>query len=150
MEFRRVDELDMMSYPVGENISRNLETIDLIAELISREYRREPLNIWCRGSSGAIVAAIIAKDYIQRGGFAKVCHVKKQGEHAHSSYPHYNKEYINIMVDDFISSGDTVKAIWNSQQRYTRGLPMHSLVVTSGSQQVHEFFSNKLKLIISQ
>lgn len=138
-----------MSYPVGENLEENMPIINEMARLIQEEYDGGGINIWCRGSSGAIVGALIAAQYISSYGGAKVCHVKKDGESSHNHYPNPERDYVNIMVDDFISSGDTVKEIWESQQRFMKGAPMDMMVISSQQPSVFDWFKGKLRKIIS-
>lgn len=146
----RVPQLFRTSYPVGENISNNLPLIQIMYEEIKKLHGVEGINLWCRGSSGAIIAAIIAKEYINSGGKALICHVKKKGEHSHNGSLYFEHGSKDIIVDDFVSSGETVKAIWAKQQEVTEKRPCHCLVVSCNLPvEVSAYFADKLEVIIS-
>jgi len=137
-------------YPVGEHLSKNMPIIDEMARLLKKEYGTRSLNIWCRGSSGAIIAALVGSQYILAGGQVKVCHVKKDGENAHSSGASHNPTATNIMIDDFVSTGNTVMQIWVKQQTYTNGSPMDLLIISGNTSQLHHWAEGKFRKIISQ
>lgn len=143
--------LTMTKYPLGEFLAENMPQIHLMGRLIVQEYEQgmPDINIWCRGSSGAIVSALIANEYMAEGGKARVCHVKKQGEQAHSHYPSWTPGAINIIADDFVSSGATVMEVYDSMQRFTSGARMDLMIVTSTCDGMVEFFTGKLRKIIS-
>jgi len=102
-----------IDYPVAEHISDNLVTINNMAIKLSKLYSKKiRINLWCRGSSGAIIAAIIASKLIKKQYNTTICHVKKDGEeNHHGSYIYYISDGINIIVDDFICSGKTINII---------------------------------------
>tara|TARA_R110002073_G_scaffold144403_5_gene296514 strand:+ start:2542 stop:2988 length:447 start_codon:yes stop_codon:yes gene_type:complete len=148
MEHINDPRLTMLNYPIGENLSKNLEGIGIMSEIIQDQYQGTGLNIWCRGSSGSIIAAIIAKDYIDKGGLAKICHVKKDREYSHSDSICYEKDFINIIVDDFVCSGETIRAIYSVQQNTTKNRKVDSIIVT-GTYEGRDF-RDKIRLLISQ
>lgn len=115
-----------IKYPVGEYIQYNIEKIVSMASVIEKSFKDQYLNLWCSGSSGAIIAAIIASIVEQP---CKICHVEKAGEDAHSSYTLPDSRDINIIVDDFIRSGCTIQRI----VRYVTGVKaeIDALFVTS-------------------
>lgn len=143
----------MTRYPVGENMKYNMPIILRMAKLVIDEYKDDPetlgLNIWCRGSSGAIIATVITNEFMRTGKGVKICHIKKQGEASHTNYPAHNSYYKNIMVDDFIASGETVTAIYKEMQAITVDESMDMLIVSSTFNML-DYFDGKLRKIISQ
>lgn len=130
MEHIKLESLPMMSYPVGEFMDRNILLIEEMSKVIIDNYGGDNINLWCRGSSGAIIAALICNKFIsQTGGKCKIAHVKKEGESSHHSTPTYNSSYKNIIVDDFIASGRTVIAILQEMLNYLVQ-PKVTIVVT--------------------
>jgi len=123
-----------IEYPVGQNIVKNLPAIFDMADLILAEYSYQNIRLWCRGSSGAIIAGIISSIIISRSNFkVEVCHVKKEKEDSHSyqsiHFDSYNN-YVEIIVDDFIASGKTVEAIIEKMNSYN--IVPNCLCVTNG------------------
>ncbi len=101
-----------INYPVGDNI---LESIPKIMKMIEgfesiQEFKGKFVNLICRGSSGAIIAAFFAANLKHNN--LKIVHVKKEGESSHcTSYLHEGHNAINVIVDDFIFSGETLNTI---------------------------------------
>lgn len=103
-------------YPVGKRMDL---VITYIEEIIAT-FKRNHINldkyanviyIWCRGSSGAILAGMLA--YTFKKAPVIINHVKKEGERSHS----YNslessKGGIDIVIDDFMDTGETIFRIW--------------------------------------
>ena len=75
------------------------------------EFSFKSINIYCQGSSGAIMAAFFCAR-VQNA--CRILHVKKEGEKSHSDYSNlrpFSGDCINIIIDDFIASGRTVNRI---------------------------------------
>ena len=86
----------IQEYPVGENIKSYFDSCKEVAEIIEKEFPNKSITFWCRGSSGAMISALVC----QHLDDVNIFHVKKQNEIAHySSINHYNE--INIIIDDF-------------------------------------------------
>ena len=100
-----------MNYPVGLNIQQNIPIIKQMAKLLKLEYPKKTLVFWVRGSSGAMIAAMIS-------GFLReqeciIHYVRKSGEDSHGGSDYRNvTNAIHIIVDDFMSSGNTVRIIF--------------------------------------
>jgi hypoxanthine phosphoribosyltransferase len=109
-----------MDYPVPSNIKENMDAIMDMAETIELYYpemversNRTQVNLWCAGSSGSTIASIIATYLLSHDIDTKITYVHKQREDPHCE-PMYKAYYtINIIVDDFICSGNTVSRIYN-------------------------------------
>lgn len=107
-----------VQYPVTSAMDLTLELTNKMANIllsiIKSDKTRSHVNIWCRGSSGAVIAALIAQKLINCDLNVRICHVKKDGEDSHSSgvsYYDFNN-IINIIVDDFCATGATLNAIY--------------------------------------
>ncbi len=119
MKYIRNPELTTdLAYPVGENVTENKEKILEMIKSFSkiREFKKKFVNIICMGSSGTIIATLFAM-HLRNAN--KIIHVKKSGEWAHHKILCFNtsRNSINIIVDDFISSGDTMRRIYEETQR---------------------------------
>lgn len=102
-----------VNYPIGINMAHNLPVIQGLAKTFKKEYKsKKKINVFCMGSSGAIMAAIFAS--IVKN--VTVIHIKKDGEKSHSEYTDYSRfigeDTTNIIIDDFIGSGDTMRMIY--------------------------------------
>jgi hypothetical protein len=53
--------LECMKYPVGLRIQDNIPIIKEMAKAIKKQYPTHRINLICMGSSGAIIATIIAQ-----------------------------------------------------------------------------------------
>jgi len=99
-----------VGYPIGSNMSK---VKNLVQEYVKgfKELNLPKdleINLWCRGSSGAILAAIFAL-YMENP--VKICHIKKRGESSHCEDPESFEPGYNIVIDDFVASGETIKSI---------------------------------------
>lgn len=107
------DRHESISYPVGLHIDEAISFMDSVIRKIDtiEDFPTKGIAIWCRGSSGAILATILAQ-YFHTAGFTNVQinHVKKKGEDSHSSNLFVNHD-INIVIDDFVDSGSTIRNI---------------------------------------
>lgn len=108
------NKLKAMDYPVGETIAFNLPIINhytsIIKRLTEKQHKEKTIILYCRGSSGAIIAGIIASQLTEKKVI--VAHVKKDGESSHAGKPTYSEENtFSVIVDDIICSGDTIGEI---------------------------------------
>jgi hypothetical protein len=100
-----------VSYPVGSNVPAAIEWAKKAALMFKtiEEYKERPLNLFCRGGSGVILATLFASNLPEYR--VKVCHIKKPGELSHNDTPYIEISGVNIIIDDFIACGTTVEAI---------------------------------------
>jgi phosphoribosylpyrophosphate synthetase len=110
--------IDTICYPTGANIVDNLPRIKELAKAFKRikEFKGRSVNLICRGSSGAIIAAIFANElkYVN----TKIIHVKKAGESSHGSkVSRLINDGVNVIVDDFIGTGKTVRQTYKDVVR---------------------------------
>lgn len=109
-----------MEYPVGTRFMQNLPIIESmssnILSFIKQTYRkRYAVVIFCRGSSGSFLSAIISKDLMKAGYKVYIYHIKKEDESSHdfsTISPHvFDKQNITMIIDDFIATGNTIRSI---------------------------------------
>lgn len=109
-------------YPIGLNFSENLANMktmgDSLFMILYENYGAEipHLNLFCTGSSGAIISSIIAQKLDEKKLSYSLLHIKKDGETSHSAQVPVYSGYeftncLNIFVDDFISSGSTISKL---------------------------------------
>lgn len=129
-------KLEEMSYPVGFNMNLAMHfiksaTLHFIESFAETTYTG--IEIFCRGSSGAILSALFVaelskyKKYklpLHTGNFNHIIinHVKKENESSHSNvqYGIVNITNAVVVVDDFISSGNTLRSIYNKIKDYNK------------------------------
>ncbi len=101
-------------YPAGKNVAGLMTLAKKYADALrAHDKSHKNVNIFCRGSSGAMIAALFASHITERDPI--VVHIKKDGEYNHGgsiSLTNWHKDGINIIVDDFMSSGETVNKIY--------------------------------------
>lgn len=121
-------------YPVGENVQVAMDYIYEVTPHIKKLVGNHPINIWCSGSSGAILAAFLVKNLDNN---CNICHVKKTGETAHHGNSFYNcandrEKRVNIILDDFMRSGETIERIYSKAKEY---IPTIDILVLSNCYQ---------------
>jgi hypothetical protein len=108
---------NMYEYPVGISVQDSIEITKSIAYKLEQVFPDRHKILWCRGSSGAMLSygtAMIIPVY-------RIIHIKKEGEYAHYAGIFVNNfpvDAVNIIMDDFISTGDTVNTIWSFMEYY--------------------------------
>lgn len=119
-----VIECPPLGYPVGNDIRDAIKYAEAAAEaFISLGFGVNKINIWCRGSSGAILSALLTQALMVAGAHnsVRINHIKKPGEESHSGNSFWvYKGDINIIIDDFIQYGSTLNKIYEA---YTENLP---------------------------
>lgn len=130
-----------MSYPIGQNMAEVIgyvkSAIERFAEVypvLNKQLGLTSVNLICRGSSGAIVASTFATLAPEEWN-CNIVHVKKDGERSHANKVSCLKNHrINIIIDDFIVTGDTIANIYSAIQEATKSpfFPIHCLIVTTG------------------
>lgn len=133
----------IQEYPVGENIKSYFDSCKEVAEIIEKEFPNKSITFWCRGSSGAMISALVC----QHLGDVNIFHVKKENEISHfSSINQYNE--INIIIDDLMDSGSTVDYIY--QKMIEKKSKVHSVIMIGEIkvQKIQSLIPYKIKLII--
>ena len=131
IEFHQLSVEGCVKYPVHYNIQQNMTHINAMIEAISTHYPDKPILLWCSGSSGAMIAGIVAS----RLKNVAVSHVKKESENAHSSHVNIPSSFaenkLNFIIDDFIYSGQTVNYIYKRMREKYPFIKVDCLVVSS-------------------
>jgi len=107
-----------IGYPVGNYPANAIKYAKGAAkQFISiKEYEGLKVNVWCRGSSGAILSALFIS-CMPKPSLFKIIHIKKIGEKSHADSnliflpSKSNKVILNIIIDDFCETGETVRII---------------------------------------
>jgi len=102
-----------LEYPVSQNMLEAINFINVVTPRLKKLIGNQKLNIWCRGSSGAILAALLVNKL--KTNDCLIFHIKKEGESSHSSNNFgdltSNRKALNIVIDDFVYTGKTLQAI---------------------------------------
>lgn len=117
--------LKLIEYPVGTYISYNTPIIKNMASYIKKKFPEGTISLWCRGSSGAIIAGIISSN-LKRKVYIRYISKDNEKRHDKNNY-NYNTD-INIIVDDFICTGKTINEIINKS-----GCKKFDLLIISGN-----------------
>lgn len=113
-------DTSIIQYPVGENMDKAIQFINRVSQSILdniNEGQVRGLNVWVRGSSGAILGALLAQKFL---GIltVKVMHLKKKGERSHNGgynaglTPQEGYTVTNIILDDEVATGETINEIY--------------------------------------
>jgi len=113
-------------YPVGNHIVYNLPVINSMANGILGIKNiyfadKDGLILICRGSSGSIIAGIVANKLSTEIDDITIIHVKKENEVAHDDGNLRHgivKNQLTVIIDDFISTGNTIWKIMDETNQY--------------------------------
>lgn len=116
-----------IEYPIGANFNNVIDVATKYSDVLLQNLQENHppnknkifINIWVKGSSGAILGTLVGKDLSKFTEYVKICHIKKVGEKSHNNDPSYyqktfedTKEIVlNMIIDDFIESGYTINSI---------------------------------------
>jgi len=108
------DKLTAIDYPFGGAVVHNMKLINrLISKFTkfkSKKFPKHRTLLFCRGSSGAIVAALFAAKLL---GDTQIIYVRKRGENRHGAQNFLLQDTdLIVFVDDFICSGETMRAMY--------------------------------------
>lgn len=119
-----------LDYPVGINTPAVKEFAQAAVAAVSSNLIRifgsyiENMNLFCRGSSGAICAAMFT---CYSSINCNIVHVKKKGEKSHAnSVSEFNPEWPSVIIDDFIWSGNTMTEIYKAVSK-AAGNPFYKI-----------------------
>ncbi len=105
--------LESYDYPVFNDlnmVNRNIEWImKYLPELLDFN---DKIQLFFRGSSGLTISMYLA-DAMTKAGYkdVKLSFIRKENESSHSSNPYPLFGYKIVIVDDFVSSGKTIRTI---------------------------------------
>lgn len=131
-----LEDYRSITYPVGSCPRSLKDGVNSYIQTFRRNFPVGNYNLWCRGSSGAIIAGCFS--ILQTSCNFMICHIKKDGESSHgNSTPDYNETYKNIVIDDFVSSGDTIDEI--ATKILELGLSLDILIVGEGDRYIRNY-----------
>lgn len=136
-------------YPIGDNLPSNLSIIKKMAEaieLVQVEYYPDTkrINLVGQGSSGAIIAGIVATTIMERTELnVSVIHLRKDGERTHraGNVPSFTFDSAMVVViDDMIDTGTTISNITKRlmERRHAYDGKIDVLCVTGGVHQLRK------------
>lgn len=118
MNFIKLKQENQIPYPVGCDMEQTKGIVKEMSEKIRILYSSDVgLNLFVRGSSGSIISGLLSGyllDYM-----IKINHIKKPGESSHfGTVCDEIYGYINIIIDDFMCSGETLNEIYSKCVEY--------------------------------
>lgn len=104
---------------------------------LTKKLKLGKIVLWCRGSSGAIIAGYLASKFPE----SHIVHVKKAGESSHGTRysDSCNGNGFNIIVDDFVSTGATIAEIGNVMKRNNHHVDCVCVAGTVSEYQIKRF-----------
>lgn len=140
-----VANLKELKYPIGAEIKINSALIKRMYRALKPYLLKDKLNnFWCTGSSGNIIASYCCLRALREGYPARISSLN--GKSIHRSNPYPKLASINIVVDDFVCTGKTIREITDSILHKKGELDI--LCVTG---ELHtRFISDKFKTVIAR
>lgn len=131
----RPKEISIM-YPVGTYMLKNSYNIKMMANNIAGFISNiKTVAFWARGSSGTIISTVIAGELENPDMI--INYVKKDDESNHHIKMHTKIDKdLNIIVDDFISTGDTLVSILS--EMLVAGVTPDVICMSGGFYEDHE------------
>lgn len=129
---------DYVGYPVGVNFTEAVTFTEKAAEQFNKikKFKGKYVNLWCRGSSGAILSSLFGSKIANA---VRICHVKKTGESSHNPEANPAGIAINVIIDDFCESGNTLNAIFHQlQEELTNNTEVDCLIIGTTPRTVAE------------
>lgn len=129
MEVIEIQHLRGMNYPIGKNFNSNLFEIRILAGEFNKIFggNGNPVNIICTGSSGVIVATVMAMSIDSK---VRIIYVPKTGESTHDREQLIVKPGITIIVDDHIASGTSLRRMYGKISDINPHVQIHGLFVS--------------------
>lgn len=121
-----------VNYPVGLNMKSAMEFVEKVSHFIksNSDFIGRDINLLCTGSSGSIIASLLFAKLEQENVF--VCHIKKDGEssYAGNNFRLSSLDDINVIIDDFSSSGSTIERIYSKIKQYNSDIEINYLILS--------------------
>lgn len=119
-KFIRDESLIFSGHPVGLHMGLTANLAQAMARVLSKLYGSSNfIRFICQGSSGAIISAMVYQEIRlipQSPLVLEIVHIKKEGEQSH--FPGHTITHVNfvknIIIDDFIASGRTVRRVYDT------------------------------------
>ena len=137
-----------LSYPIGFKMEQAKDYVQSAINSFAKIYNNIALekvhhvNLICRGSSGAILAALFSA-FANPEWDCRIVHVKKPGESSHG-IPIRNCDLagINVIIDDFLCSGRTLVSIIDDINDTDTMAEIDVVILASASDRINEVTSN--------
>jgi orotate phosphoribosyltransferase len=128
--FIKLNSGDISYYPIGRFITSYIEICKEIATVLDNLYPDGKISIWCRGSSGAILSALVVSN--MKSNNVNICHIKKDGEYSHSSVNTFDRSRVHVIIDDIIATGTTMQYIYEGMQsayKWSYGIDDYDIII---------------------
>jgi adenine/guanine phosphoribosyltransferase-like PRPP-binding protein len=151
MKFKTFNWKGAINYPISTNFIRTKSIFPLMAEKITELFpNAEQFNLIARGSSGAIIASALG---LLLDVPCRMYYIRKENESHHwGPDALIFATHTNIIVDDFICTGETMHAILKGFKEITN-LKIHAVAITtrldeSAKEKFRNIFKGYRNLII--
>lgn len=127
---------ERMGYPVGDYMPEARAFVAAAAEKLNELDGSVYYNIFCRGSSGAMLSALLS---VFISGHCLIHHFKKPYEDSHSpdwARPLQRKSK-NVIIDDHIYSGNTLAIIHEEIKKKWGLITIHHLILENAVTEAH-------------
>jgi hypothetical protein len=127
MKVHKMNPMYDLSYPVGNNMEKAKKWVRSAARKFRRiaMFKGKPIQLICRGSSGSVLGTLFIS--MLPGYEITIYYVRKHSESAHGISQWQENSY-NVVIDDLISTGDTLRAIYNAIPK----CDIHCLIISNG------------------
>lgn len=128
MKIYKLENQCCTPYPVGLYVDQAFGFIENLHTTIKANNifkKNSDIFIWCRGSSGSILASMLTQKLISNGYNIHICYVRKDNENSHSpsSYGWFidcHENACHMIIDDIVETGHTLREIL--QVMYVHGI----------------------------
>lgn len=126
MKLHIIKDQRKINYPVGYHIQDAVNFINNVTQVImemskKKQFPLKNIDIWVRGSSGAILGGLLCQKLLAIGyENLSVIHIKKEGEDSHANNILATDGKYNIVIDDFVASGETMNEIAKETGKYVK------------------------------
>ena len=126
MKLHIIKDQRKIKYPVGYYIEDAINFVNNVTQVImemakKKQFPLKDIDIWVRGSSGAILGGLLCQRLLAIGyENLSVIHIKKDGEESHTEDIFVTNGKYNIIIDDFVASGETMNEIVKLAGKYVK------------------------------
>ena len=152
MKLHIIKDQTIINYPVGYYIQDAVFFVDKVIKVLMEmaEKKELPLgniDIWVRGSSGAILGGLLTQRLLTIGFTnISVIHIKKEGEDSHTENVFRTNGKYNVIIDDFIASGETMNEIAKVAGKYVKEIDL--LIVSRISFDYEDYCDENYKITV--
>jgi orotate phosphoribosyltransferase len=120
---------DTITYPVFSYPKALTDTVKKMAKVVNSTFKGKEIVFYCRGSSGVAVASMLCL-LVQD---SRVVYIRKEDDDSHAmgnisgNIPAVRSSCHNIIVDDFICTGGTLRTI--AQKLYEKQIPIDAVLM---------------------